>query len=60
MVKALCMSTRAESCGRPDHEDALQHAYERAAALGQRQRVTIQSGSLSGHAYYVIRSVCSA
>lgn len=49
----LCTTTPASSsCGRPHLEAAIAHAHERAAALGIRQRVTLQRG---GMLHFVIR-----
>lgn len=42
MSAPVCIATRAFSCGRPDLEDAIRHAQERAIALGRRQRVFVQ------------------
>lgn len=38
----LCITTAAEACGRAVLDDAIDHAHDRAVALGVRQAVVIQ------------------
>lgn len=51
----LCITSRADSCGRAILENAIRHATERAAALGVRQTIRIQRAAGVG-TYFVIRS----
>jgi hypothetical protein len=54
---SLCLTgTASGSCGRPNINDANDHAAERARATGVRQRVTIQNSTL-GYLYFRIESV---
>jgi hypothetical protein len=54
-VPELCITSCAESCGRPRLETAVAHATARAAALGVRQQIRIQRTAGVG-TYFVIRS----
>jgi len=51
----LCITSRADSCGRAGLENAVVHAAERAVALGVRQTIRIQRTPGIG-LYFVIRS----
>lgn len=48
----LCITTRAGQCGRHNLDLAVEHAHERAVALGVRQAVLVQPGAVAGGGVY--------